>query len=161
MKVYKYPDEMLKMVCYQEVKSFDSEIHQILDEMAKTMLEGNGIGLAANQVGYALRMFVMLDKETGEVIDVINPKVTHWTDDMKIANEGCLSAPGLFLNIARHRWIRVEFQDRNGEDCVAELDGIEAACFQHELDHLNGIFFLDKGNRQDRRKAAKILKLRR
>jgi len=157
MKIYMYPDELLKQKC-NSVTSFGPELHKILDEMLSTMKEANGIGLSANQVGYLMCMFIMLDK-TGKVWEFINPQLID-KDGLQYLNEGCLSAPGVFVQIQRSDNITVKAQDRFGIEFTISTDGLEAVCIQHEMDHLNGEFFLDKTNRQQRRAALSKLGIR-
>jgi peptide deformylase len=101
-----------------------------------------GIGLSANQCGFAMRMFVMGAEDFDFVC--INPKVLEVTEEVKKDKEGCLSFPGLFANVKRPTWIRVEFFDEHGKRNEITLDGLTARCFLHELDHLNGISIPDR-----------------
>lgn len=153
----KYPDQLLKMRC-QEVTSFDSKLHVILDEMAQMMKAENGIGLAANQAGYLARMFVMIDQK-GKLWEFINPEITDREGYIAI-NEGCLSAPGVFVQVNRSQTITVKAKNRNGEEFTVVCQDIEAVCVQHEMDHLDGIFYLDKTSRNQRRAALRTLGLK-
>lgn len=109
-----------------------------LDAMSKVMSENGGIGLAAPQVGWSARIFLMV--MDGEVCECINPEILDRVGEQRIV-EGCLSFPGLRLEVERSRGVRVSFQNRKGETQEKVLTGLESQCFQHELDHLDGITF--------------------
>lgn len=127
--------------------------------MKMTMKLYSGLGLAANQCGVAERMFVIGTDEMQ--IACINPKVTAQGDFVK-DKEGCLSFPGLFLNVERPQWIEVEFTTEFGEVKNARLEGLSARCFLHELDHLNGIrytsYIKPLALKMARQKATKLIK---
>lgn len=150
----KYPDELLKMKC-QLVTEFGPKLNVILDEMAEMMKAENGIGLAANQAGYVLRAFIMIDQK-GKLWEFINPELSDADGHIAI-NEGCLSAPGAFVQVARAQTITVKAFDRNGEPFTVICQDIEAVCVQHEYDHLEGIFYLEKTSRNQRRAALRAL----
>jgi peptide deformylase len=156
MKLVLYPDEILSKVC-EEVTEFNEELHKTLDAMRDIMTKNNGIGLAANQVGIQKRFFIMQDKK-GKIWDFINPRILE-QDGLIQINEGCLSAPGAIVQPVRAQNVTVEAQDRDGNKFTIVAEDIEAVCIQHETDHLNGIFFLSKVNRQQRRAALKKLGL--
>lgn len=149
----------------KEVTEFDSSLHSLLDEMKEIMLEAKGIGLAANQIAEDKSLFIMKSQAVfkdgkGEIIEFINPKILNLSKTYQHINEGCLSTPGLFLTIPRDKEIHVQYQDRYGNIKEGILTGIEAVCFQHEFDHLQGIFFIDRASRNERRAALKILGLK-
>lgn len=152
MKLINYPNPILKTVC-SPVIEFNEELHNTLDQMKPIMLQSNGIGLAANQVGITQRFFLLQDIK-GIIHEFINPIILEQYDPI-LSSEGCLSMPGVMLQIPRYNVVLIEAQKRNGETFRAVLEGIEAVCFQHEFDHLNGVFFLDQVNRQQRRKALR------
>jgi len=156
MKLVLYPDEVLKKVC-EPVTEFNSELHKTLDEMVEIMTSNNGIGLAANQVGISKRFFILKDKH-GKVWDFINPKILERSGGIQL-NEGCLSAPEVFVQVPRHATVLVEAQDRNGEIFRVIAQDLEAVCVQHENDHLDGVFFIEKTNRNQRRSALRKLGL--
>jgi len=117
---------------------------KLLEDMYTCMKDNDGIGLAAPQVGYSIRLFVMeLD---GTRYTCINPEITSGIDASEsiVEKEGCLSFPGLRLNIKRPDKITVKYLDESGTMIYDSLSGINARCFQHELDHLNGVVFTDK-----------------
>lgn len=115
--------------------------------MIQIMLENQGIGLAANQIGLDKKVFVMgsyRTKNLPEPFALFNPEIIEHSDDLELYNEGCLSFPDLFLSIKRPRAVKVRFQDALGSTEICELSDLSARCFQHELDHLYGICFIDK-----------------
>jgi len=133
----------------KKVKEFDfNEIDAV--EISKTMLDimetNHGIGLAANQVGIDAQIFVMkphlLDDRTP--ITIINPEIESVTINMLQGREGCLSHPNLWLNVKRPRGLHVKYLDIHGKECTIELYDIDARCFLHEYDHLQGIEFTDR-----------------
>lgn len=110
-------------------------------EMLETMKASNGIGLAANQVGLDRSVFVMRLKD-GREIGFFNPAILY-AEGEQTGEEGCLSFPNLFLTVKRYEKLTAMYLDNTGKRCIIELEGIDARCFQHELDHLNGICFTD------------------
>ncbi len=115
--------------------------------MIHLMLDNQGIGLAANQIGFDKKVFVMGSYQIEnfpEPFALFNPEIIECSDDLEIDNEGCLSFPDLVLSIKRPKAIKVRFQDVSGSTEIREFDGLAARCFQHELDHLYGICFVDK-----------------
>jgi peptide deformylase len=157
LKIIKYPHEVLKMIC-EPVTEFGHELHMYLDQMPALMESENGMGLAANQVGIIKRFFIMKDKK-GNLVEFINPEIIDKDGNQQI-NEGCLSAPGVTVQVPRSQSITVKAQNRNGEEFIIMAVDLEAVCIQHEIDHLNGVFFLEKVNRQQRRAALSKLGLK-
>lgn len=163
-EIVKYPSLILFQKL-KEVIEFNTELDSLLDEMKEIMLAANGIGLAANQVSENKALFIMKVNSVfkdgkNEVLEFINPEIIDKSKNFISIKEGCLSAPGIYLTIQRSQEIYVQYQDRNGNIKQGILTGIEAICFQHELDHLNGVFFIDKVSRNERRGALKILGLK-
>lgn len=129
----------LHKVC-KPVVNFNSRLWKLLDDMRETLIESNGVGLAAPQVGI-LRRVVLVD--TGEeILELVNPSLVE-TDGEQVGAEGCLSVPGKFGLVKRPMWAKVVAQDRNGNWFEAEGEEIVARCFCHELDHLDGIVFTE------------------
>jgi peptide deformylase len=127
--------------------SEDGDAKELEQKMIKFMLMNNGIGLAANQIGLTKRVFVigsnnMLDFP--KPFAVFNPRIIESSKETSVDKEGCLSYPGLWLTVKRPKMIRTEYQDSSGNTVIADIDGYVARCFQHELDHLNGVCFIDK-----------------
>ncbi len=129
----------LHKVC-KPVTNFDRKLHILLDDMRETLIESNGVGLAAPQVGI-LRRVVLVD--TGEeILELINPSLVE-TDGEQIGPEGCLSVPGKYGLVKRPYYAKVRAQDRDGQWYEAEAEELIARCFCHELDHLDGIIYTE------------------
>jgi len=138
--IRKEEDKILRKIS-REVTKFDSKLHQLLDDMAETMYEAPGIGLAAVQVGILKRAAVI---DTGEgVIEVINGKITY-AEGEKEEVEGCLSIPDVYGKVIRPEKVTVNYQNRNGEKKVIEATELLAVALCHELDHFDGVLFIDK-----------------
>ena len=136
-KILTDQDPALHKVC-RPVEKFDRRLHTLLDDMAETLAEANGVGLAAPQVGI-LRRVVIVD--TGEeILELVNPELLE-TDGEQEGCEGCLSVPGKYGLVKRPYYAKVRAQDRNGEWFEAEGEELIARCFCHELDHLDGIVY--------------------
>ena len=125
----------------RRVDKFDRRLGQLLDDMADTMLEADGVGLAAPQVGI-LKRAVVIDVGDG-LVELINPEIIH-TEGSQIKPEGCLSVPGRRCTVARPEKVRVRAQDRKGKSFEIEGEGLLARCLCHELDHLDGVLYVDK-----------------
>ncbi|MGG6428905.1 peptide deformylase [Acetobacter ghanensis] len=122
-----------------------AEIQKVLPGMFAAMYQAPGIGLAAPQVGLSMR-FVLVDlgeKETRDPIILINPEILAETDDMTVREEGCLSLPNQYAEVVRPEKVRVRWQSITGEQQERDMDGLLATCVQHELDHLDGVLFVD------------------
>jgi peptide deformylase len=130
----------------QKAENWDFKNHVnaavIEREMIETMKANNGIGLAANQVGLLRRVFVM-QLQDGREIGFFNPTILVGDNDFIDGQEGCLSFPNLWLKVLRHNKITAMYVDNTGKQCIIELEGIDSRCFQHELDHLDGITFTE------------------
>lgn len=129
--------------------------------MIQIMLDNKGIGLAANQIGLDKKVFVMGGyqiKNLPEPFALFNPEIIDCSNDLEIYNEGCLSFPDLILNIKRPKTIKVKFQNTSGSIEIREYDDLAARCFQHELDHLYGICFVDKVSKLKLQYAYKKLR---
>jgi peptide deformylase len=125
----------------------DQNAEQLEKSMIDFMIEANGIGLAANQIGIVKRVFVMGSNNIPGFpapFAVFNPRIIEASTEMITDQEGCLSYPGLFLTVKRPSWIVAEYQNAKGDTIEARFDGYLSKCFQHELDHLDGICFVDK-----------------
>ena len=120
-----------------------AEATRIEQQMLDIMKANNGRGLAANQVGLLQRVFVMRT-EDGREFGLFNPSIAFTSEVLEDGVEGCLSFPDLWLDVKRPVAIDAEYLDRNGKECKISLVGIDARCFLHELDHLNGVCFTDK-----------------
>ena len=138
-------DECLRKVC-RPVTAFNARLHQLLDDMNDTLVEASGAGLAAPQVGVLRRVCLVLDEETGEFIELINPEIIAQSGE-QTGLEGCLSVPGMWGMVERPMQVRVRAQDRSGQTFEAEGEGIVARCFCHEIDHLDGHLFTELADR--------------
>ena len=129
-----------------EVASFDDEFHRLVDDMIETMYAAPGIGLAATQIGVPKRVFVIdlsVGRSTGELIVLANPKFVE-REGTQLEEEGCLSAPGFNATVVRPQRVVVTGLDRNGNEQTIEGKDLLARAFQHEMDHLDGIVFIDR-----------------
>ena len=145
-------DKALTKVC-RPVTKFGPRLHQLLDDMADTLMNENGVGLAAPQVGILRRAVLVIetnvDIEAGEeeyIIELINPEIIETAGEQTGA-EGCLSVPGEYGIVTRPEYVKVRAQDRYGEWHEYEGTGLTARCFCHEIDHLDGHLFLEKCER--------------
>jgi peptide deformylase len=147
-----HPDPRLKKTC-DPVSAVDAETRKLADSMLETMYDAPGVGLAAPQVGSLARMFVMdcADKEAEQQpLVLINPEITWTSDELNVHQEGCLSLPELFEDVERPAQVRMSFLDIDGKPHEQQFDGLWATCAQHELDHLNGVLFIDHLTRMKR-----------
>lgn len=141
--------------------SADNNAEELEKDMCEFMVANNGIGLAANQIGLTKRVFVMGSEYVEDLpkpFAIFNPKILETSKEEILYKEGCLSYPDLWLSIKRPSTIKVEYQKSNGQTCIEELSGIAARCFQHELDHLDGICFVDKVSQMKLQLAMKKLR---
>ena len=153
------PDPRLQAVS-TDVETVDGEIRALIDDMTDSMYAADGIGLAAIQIGVAKRVLVIdLDQKDGKKNPVayINPKITWASDEMAVFEEGCLSVPEIWDDVERPARIKCEYLDRDGKPQTLEADGLLATCLQHEMDHLNGVLFIDHLSRLKKTMAIKKL----
>ena len=142
LNVLIYPDERLRTVC-QPVAEINDEIRKIVDDMFETMYKEEGIGLAAPQVNIQQRIITIdLDSENSNQIVLINPEILESRGETGI-EEGCLSIPGFRGLVPRKEKVTVKALNRDGNEFTLEADGLLAICIQHEIDHLNGVLFVD------------------
>ena len=158
------PDPLLKKVS-KPVKKVDDQLRTFLDDMLSTMYAAPGIGLAAIQVGILKRILVMDISPDGEDADpqfFIDPEITWTSDDMATYNEGCLSVPEQYADIERPAQCKFKYLDYHGKSQKVHATGLLATCIQHEMDHLNGIVFIDYLSKVKRsmyvRKVKKLAK---
>lgn len=141
LEIKKYPDGVLKKRC-REIKKITPEIIKLAADLSETMVKKDGAGLAAPQIG---RLEKIIAVEVGNGPQVfINPIIVSKSREKEFMEEGCLSFPGLFLNIKRPRKVTVETFDLDGNKLKIEAQGLAARIFQHETDHLNGILFINR-----------------
>ncbi len=145
MPIIHAPDPRLKVVS-EEVEAVDDEVRRLLDDLLETMYAEKGLGLSAIQVGIPRRIMVVdasRRDEPSQPLRLVNPEIIGFSDECAEFDEGCLSFPGLFSMVERRAGVRVSFQDKRGTRQEIETDGILARCIQHEIDHLDGILFVD------------------
>lgn len=133
-------DELLRKHC-RKVERFDDRLAELLDDMAETMHEASGVGLAAPQVGI-LRCVVVIDIGNG-VIEMINPKIVYESAELLDEPEGCLSSPGEYGMVKRPKMVKAEYFDRNGKKQEIKGEELLARAICHEVDHLSGVLFKD------------------
>lgn len=160
------PDPILRQVS-SPIETIDSEVKKLADDMLETMYDAPGIGLAAIQIGVARRMLVLdvsKDGEDKQPLVFINPEIVASTDARSVYEEGCLSIPDYYAEVERPAGITVKHLDRDGKEQLTEADGLLATCLQHEIDHLNGVLFIDHISKLKRemviRKFTKAAKMR-
>ena len=158
LEVVHYGDPILRKKC-NSVKDF-SKLESLLNDMFDTMYEENGIGLAANQVGFDMNLFIIdisgieEDEKTRVFIngEIIKSEGLSWFE------EGCLSIPDIRLNVKRPDIIKFKYQDEKGQEFEEDFDGLLARAIQHEVDHLNGVFIIDRVSKSEKMSVAKELK---
>ncbi len=142
LPIVKFPNEILEKKC-EEVTAFDQELAKLLDNMYETMIEADGVGLAAPQVGVAKQIAIVeIDEEEG-TLELINPRILK-QEGQDVDVEGCLSFPGIYGEVERPYSIRVKAQDRNGNHYELEAEDYYARAILHEMDHLEGVLFTSK-----------------
>lgn len=162
LKIVEYPNKKLKEKSIAVVK-FDNSLHDLLDSMYDIMMKSNGIGLAAIQVAHAKNILIInIPDEDGEqpkegLLEVINPVIIS-KDGIATYQEGCLSVPSFYEDINRYETISISYQDRDGSTKTLKTDGLLSIAIQHEMDHLNGILFIDKLSYSRRKKFEKEYK---
>lgn len=140
-KIVEQGEDCLTKVC-RPVTEFNPRLHQLLDDMAETLNEANGAGLAAPQVGVLRRVCLVLDEESEEYLELINPEIIAQSGQ-QTGLEGCLSVPGKWGLVTRPDVVRVRAQDRNGGWFEAEGEGLTARAFCHEIEHLDGHMYTE------------------
>jgi len=143
MKILKYPHPFL----FEKVKAvttFDESLDDLGKEMLETMHANNGVGLAANQVGVNKRIFVMKCATDKPAYVFINPVVVTKSLECESQDEGCLSVPSIYAPVERAKIVTLSWQDTKGQTHEKSFDGLESVCVQHEIEHLDGIVFLQK-----------------
>ncbi|MCA9646747.1 MAG: peptide deformylase [Polyangiaceae bacterium] len=146
-EILEFPDPRLREVG-QPVTVFDDDLRQLVEDMAETMYDAPGVGLAATQIGVAIRLFVIDiagEDEPSDLKVFINPELLE-LDGTQVWEEGCLSFPGATEEVKRAEVVRVRAQDEFGETFELEADGLMAVAIQHENDHLDGVLMIDKLN---------------
>lgn len=163
-KILHYPDPRLRTIA-KPVTTFDDNLKTLIADMLETMYAAKGIGLAASQIDEHVQLVVMDLSEDGDKPRVfINPKLTPLVEEKLPYDEGCLSVPEFYETVERPKKVRIEAVDVDGNPILEEAEGLFAVCIQHEIDHLNGVMFVDylsklkQGRARD--KVKKVLKNR-
>lgn len=143
--IVKIGDDVLRKICRTQL-NFDEKLHQTLDDMKETMYDAEGVGLAAPQIGI-LRRYCVIDVGDG-VIELINPVITEKSDETQTGNEGCLSIPERSEIITRPMKVSVRAQNRYGENITITGEGLKARALCHEIDHLDGVLYIDHAKRR-------------
>ncbi|TPL06793.1 peptide deformylase [Mesorhizobium sp. B2-4-14] len=154
------PDPILRQVS-KPVERVDAPLQKLADDMLATMYDAPGIGLAAIQVGEPLRMLVIdlaKEDETPAPHVFINPEILDSADQRSVYEEGCLSIPDYYAEVERPASVRVKYLDRDGKLQEIEAEGLMATCLQHEIDHLNGVLFIDHISKLKRDMVVKKFK---
>lgn len=139
------PDPVLRQVS-KPIEAIDSGVKKLAQEMFETMYDAPGIGLAAIQIGVPLRMLVIdlaKEDEPKQPQIFVNPEVVERSDERSVYEEGCLSIPDYYAEVERPASVRVRYVDGNGQEQELQADGLLATCLQHEIDHLDGVLFID------------------
>ena len=169
LSIVEVPDPRLRLVS-KPVETVDDSVRQLISDMIETMYDAHGIGLAAIQVGVDQRILVIdlqeEEDEEGKPVKnpkaYINPEILSVSEELSTYNEGCLSIPEQYAEVTRPARCRVKWLDTDGQAHEAEYDGLMATCMQHEIDHLNGVLFIDHISRLKRGMLMKKLdKMRR
>ena len=160
------PDPVLRQLS-EPVETVNAELRRLADDMLETMYDAPGIGLAAIQIGVPRRLLVIDVSKDGEDKQpqvFVNPQILTSSDERSVYEEGCLSIPDYYAEVERPAAIKVEYVDLDGRQQTVEADGLLATCLQHEIDHLNGLLFIDYISKLKRemviRKFTKAAKVR-
>ena len=157
LQIIEYPDPRLRTVA-RPVTAFDDRLRRLVADMAQTMYEAPGVGLAATQVDVHERIIVIdVSESNDQLLVFINPEILWHSDTEVPYTEGCLSVPEQYAEVMRPDRIRARWQDENGKAYEEEIDGLLAVCIQHEMDHLNGVLFIDHLSRLKRDMVLKKL----
>ena len=166
LPILEAPDPRLRTIS-SPVEAIDDDLRRLIDDMFETMYDAPGIGLAAIQVGVPKRVLVIdlqepeSDEEGAPSVKkpmvFINPEILEGSEELSVYNEGCLSVPDQFAEVERPAWIRASWMDREGRIHEERLEGLLATCLQHEMDHLQGVLFIDHLSRLKRDMLMKKL----
>jgi peptide deformylase len=155
--VRKFGDPVLRTKA-RPVERFDEALAAEVERMGHLMDDALGIGLAATQVGVLHRLLVYSVEPDTPAIALVNPRIEWSSKDGEFLEEGCLSLPGVHLEVERPVFVRVAAQDPTGADILVEASGLEARVIQHEMDHLDGVLILDRASREARKQAMRALR---
>jgi peptide deformylase len=156
-QIRQYPDPALRMKA-NDVESFDNDLARLVEQLEHLLVDANGLGLAATQLGVLRRVFALRPDPDGESQVLVNPRLVESSDERVADDEGCLSLQGVVIPVERHESVIVEASDPEGNEVRLELEGLPARVAQHELDHLDGILILDRTTPEARREALAALR---
>ena len=156
-QVIKFGDPVLKSSA-SPVREFGPDLRAEVERMVGIMRDGMGVGLAATQLGVLRRVLVFQAGQDSEPTALVNPEIAWLSDDVVVAEEGCLSLPGVSMDVERGLHARVEALDVDGDPVTIEASGLEARVLQHETDHLDGVLILDRAPRDQRKGALRALR---
>lgn len=146
LEIYKLGDDILRANA-KRISKVDNSIRNLAKEMLQSMYAAKGIGLAAPQIGIKKELLVIdvnFEDAAADPLILINPEITDYGTTLNSYEEGCLSIPGVYLNVVRPSTIKLKFRDEMGRPRKMKADGLLARCIQHEMDHLNGVLFVDR-----------------
>jgi peptide deformylase len=155
--VRKFGDPVLRTKALP-VERFDSALRAEVQRMGELMHDALGVGLAATQLGVLHRVLVYRAHAEDPLTALVNPQIEWLSDELDVAEEGCLSLPGVHLEVERPRAVRVRASDEGGEEIVVEAEGLPARIIQHEVDHLDGVLILDRVTREQRKQAMRAMR---
>ena len=146
LEIYKLGDDVLRQNA-KRISKVDNSIRSLVKDMLQSMYAAKGIGLAAPQIGINKELLVIdinFEDSAAEPLILINPEISAYGTTLNSYEEGCLSIPGVYLNVIRPSTIKLKFRDEMGRPRKMKADGLLARCIQHEMDHLNGVLFVDR-----------------
>jgi peptide deformylase len=156
-RVRKFGDPVLRTRA-RPVKQFDESLRSEVQRMGELMGDALGVGLAATQVGVLHRLLVYRVQQQAPVAALVNPEIEWSGRELEEMEEGCLSLPGVLVDVERPIHVRVRALDEHGEQILVEASGLEARVIQHEIDHLDGVLILDRTTREQRKDAVRALR---
>jgi len=156
-QVRKFGDPVLRTSA-RPVREFDAGLRAEVERMGELMGDALGVGLAATQVGVLHRLLVYRVQQDAPVAALVNPEIEWAGRDLETMEEGCLSLPGVLVDVERPIHVRVRARDEAGDTIVVEASGLEARVIQHEIDHLDGVLILDRTTREQRKEAIRALR---
>ena len=142
----------------KDVTDFDDALAEEVARMGQLMSDALGVGLAATQLGVMHRVLVYRAGPDAPLVAVVNPRLEWASDEQETAEEGCLSLPGVAVDVDRPIHVRVNARDETGEAILLEASGLEARVLQHEMDHLEGVLILDRTSKEERKEALRVLR---
>jgi peptide deformylase len=155
--VRKFGDPVLRATALP-VDRFDAALEEEVEQMGELMHDALGVGLAATQLGVLHRVLVYRAYTDDPLTALVNPVIEWRSDDLEVAEEGCLSLPGVHVEVERPERLRARARNARGEEIVVEAEGLEARIIQHEIDHLDGVLILDRISREQRKQAMRAMR---